>query len=250
MMGAPMIASLPMYQRPELVDAHNRYWALIRIHLSRAGIASPEALSQDAEEMSVWTAPGLVMSQTCGMPYRVRLHDRVALVGTPDYGVEGCPPGYYRSAIVVRKNDDRADLAAFEGAVFAYNDALSQSGYAAAYWHVTRHHPWFETCLQTGQHVDSARAVADGRADIASLDVVSWRLMREHDSWTRDLRVLEWTEPTPGLPYIARLGADVLAIFTAVRRAIADLPEGDRSRLGIRDVVSIPKAAYLAMPDP
>ena len=62
-----MIASLQMYQRPELVDAHDKFWNIIRNKLALHGIESPKDLSQDADEMTVWEDPKLVLSQTCGM---------------------------------------------------------------------------------------------------------------------------------------------------------------------------------------
>ena len=120
-----MIANMMMYQRPQLADAHARYWALIRAELAKRGIDSPEELSQDAEEFFVWENPELVLSQTCGMPYRTWLHDKVQLVGTPDYGLEGCKAGYYRSPIVVRADDGRDTLIAFKDATFTYNQTFS-----------------------------------------------------------------------------------------------------------------------------
>lgn len=245
-----MIASLMMYQRPELVDAHDRYWQLIRAALDESGFESPEALSQDAEEFYVWNHPELVLSQTCGMPYRTWLHDKVELVGTPDFGLQGCPPGYYRSALIVRADDPRTDIAAFDDAIFAYNQTFSQSGYAAPYWHVKPMGFWFEKRMHTNQHVQSAKAVSDGRADIASLDAVSWRNIESYEAFASGLRVLEWTAPTPGLPLITALGQDRSTILNAVRQAIARLEEEDRSRLGIKGIVQIPKGDYLRIPNP
>ena len=57
-----MIANLMMYQRSQLVEAHNRFWTLIRKQLTAVGIDSPETLSQDAEEFFVWKHPDLVLS--------------------------------------------------------------------------------------------------------------------------------------------------------------------------------------------
>lgn len=245
-----MIASLPMYARPELAAAHARYWALIRAELARRGVHAPGTLAQEAEEFAVWTAPDLVLSQTCGMPYRLWLHDRVTLVGTPDFGVEGCPPGHYRSALVVRAEDPRETPEAFREAAFAYNQSFSQSGYAAPHAHLRPRGIWFTRQVQTHGHRMSARAVAEGRADIAALDAVSWRLMRAHDGFAESLRVLDWTEPTPGLPYIAGAGADADATFDAVATAIARLEAGDRAALGLRGLVRLPKSAYLEVPNP
>lgn len=245
-----MIANLMMYQRPQLVDAHNRFWALIRAGLDQRGIDSPETLSQDAEEFAVWRDPELVLSQTCGMPYRTWLHDDVALVGTPDYGLEGCPLGYYRSALVVRWDDPRERLGSYCDACFAYNQDFSQSGYAAPFWHMQPHGFWFENRLHTEQHLKSARAVAEGHADIASLDAVSWRLMAQYEPFAKQLRVLEWTEPTPGLPMITALKDQSTVVFDAVEQAINKLESQDKILLGIRGIERIAKESYLAVPNP
>jgi len=245
-----MIANLMMYQRLQLVEAHNSFWTLIRKHLAAAGIDSPQTLAQDAEEFFVWKHPDLVLSQTCGMPYRKWLHDQVQLVGTPDYGLEGCPAGYYRSAIVARADDPRTRIAEFKDATFAYNQTFSQSGYAAPFWHVKPQGFWFENRLHVQQHLESARAVATGRADIASLDAVTWRNIERFEDFAADLRVLEWTDPTPGLPLITANGQDADAICSAVQAAIADLQPKDASDLLIKGIVRIPKADYLAVKNP
>jgi ABC-type phosphate/phosphonate transport system substrate-binding protein len=245
-----MIANLMMYQRPELIEAHNRYWQLIRAHLGDAGIDSPETLSQDAEEFYVWKHPQLVLSQTCGMPYRTWLHDKVELVGTPDFGVQGCPPGYYRSALIVRKDDPRTDIASFKDAVFGYNQTFSQSGYAAPFWHIEPKGFWFKNRLHTEQHLLSAKAVSDGRADIASLDAVSWRNIETYEQCADSLRVLEWTSPTPGLPFITAKGNNPATIFGAIQKAISELSPGDKSSLGIEGIAKIPKEEYLSISNP
>lgn len=245
-----MIASLMMYARPELAKAHDRYWGLIRQELAARGIDSPETLAQDADEFEVWNAPDLVLSQTCGMPYRLWLHDKVTLIGTPDFGLENCPPGYYRSAIVVRADDHRKRLDDYTDAKFAFNQTFSQSGFAAPYNHMNSKNIWFNNRLQSDGHLRSARAVAEGRADIAALDAVSWRLMTQYEEFAKSLRVLEWTPPTPGLPYIAAPGADRQATFDAVSCAITRLSRQDQATLGIRGLIDIPKQDYLAIPNP
>jgi hypothetical protein len=52
------------------------------------------------------------------------------------------------------------------------------------------------------------------------------------------------------LPYIAGANADQPATFEAVSEAIAGLLPEDAEALGIRGLVAIPKAAYLAVPSP
>lgn len=244
------IASLMMYDMPPVSAATTRYWSAIRSALADHGIAAPEALANEAPEFEVWESPALVLSQTCGMPYRLYLHGKVQLVGTPDFALDGCPPGHYRSAFVVRADDDRATLDAFRTARFAYNQTISQSGWAGPWAHLQPRGWWFTKQLQTGGHAASARAVAEGKADIASLDGQTWRLLQRHDSVARRLRVIDWTAPTPGLPYITARGADAAGIAEAVSEAIASLSGADRAALDIQGLVQIPAEAYLAVQSP
>ncbi|APE45551.1 hypothetical protein BOO69_16430 [Sulfitobacter alexandrii] len=245
-----MIASLMMYLRPETEAAHLRYWDALRRALRARGVPAPAEMCNAAEAFSVWTAPDLVLSQTCGMPFRTRLHDRVTLVGTPDFGVDGCPPGYYRSAVVVRADDARPSLRDFADARFAFNDAGSQSGLAAMHAVALAEGFWFGDRRQTGGHRASALAVAEGEADIAALDAVTWRLIRRYDPFAAGLRVLTWTPPTPGLPYITGPGMDRAQVFDAVVEAIEHLTEADRDVLGLLGLVDIPARDYLAIRNP
>lgn len=246
-----MIATLPMYDRAELAPATDRYWAAIRDGLRAAGMAAPDALSPGADDLwPLWTAPDLVLAQTCGLPYRTRLHGKVTLVGTPDFALAGCPPGYYCSVLVARADDMRS----FEGLAagrLAYNDALSQSGWAAAHSHLAGLGLALRPTLCCGGHRRSAQAVAEGRADLAAIDAVTWRLMQRHDGGLTDtLREVARTAPTPGLPYITALGHDPAVLFAAIAAALAGLADDDRQALGLRGLVMIPAAAYLALPIP
>ncbi|MFD2739728.1 phosphate/phosphite/phosphonate ABC transporter substrate-binding protein [Sulfitobacter aestuarii] len=245
-----MIASLMMYRHSATSGAEARYWSAIRGALAVRGIDSPAALSNDAPPLSVWRAPDLLLSQTCGLPLRLWLRAHVTLIGTPDYGLEGCPPGYYRSAFVVRRNDPRETLSRFRDARFVYNDRFSQSGFAAAHAHAARLGIWFRHCRQSHGHLQSARAVAEGRADIAALDAMSWRLIRRHEPFADRLRVLDWSAPSPGLPYISARGADRAVLFEAISVAIDALAAEDRAALGLCGLVDIPLSAYLRQPVP
>ena len=53
-----MIASLPMYARPELDYAISLLWDLIRKNLTKKGIPAPITLSQDAQDIISWLDPG------------------------------------------------------------------------------------------------------------------------------------------------------------------------------------------------
>ncbi len=241
-----MIASLPMYDRPELRPATDRFWQAIRHALGRG----PDSLTRGGDPWDQWQSPDLLLSQTCGFPYRARLHGEVGLVGTPDYGLDGCAPGQYRSVFVVQAQDKRDDPADFADALLAYNDPLSQSGWAAPAAYADDHGFAFGRTLRTGTHRASAQAVAEGRADLAALDAQSWRLMQRFDAFANDLRVIAATPPTPALPFITARRNDVQEIFDAISRAVQSLLPQDRAALCLRGVVAIPARDYLAVPTP
>ncbi len=245
-----MIASLPMYARPELDTAHNALWAGFRQQLLASEIPCPAQLSQHTDEQKVWLDPNLLLSQTCGMPYRLYLHDKVNLVGTPDYQLDSCPAGFYRSAMVIRKDDNRTTLIEFQDAIFTYNSRLSQSGYAAAYQHTQTENFWFSKGYQSGSHLESARAVANAQADIACLDAVSWRLISQYEPFADALAVCCWTEPSPGLPLICSKAIDAAPLFSAMQTSIHTLPDHHRKALGIQTLVRIPSSDYLAVTNP
>ncbi|MCU0912624.1 MAG: PhnD/SsuA/transferrin family substrate-binding protein, partial [Rhodobacteraceae bacterium] len=194
-----------------------------------------------------WLSPDLVLSQTCGLPYRTRLHGRVVRIATPDYGLPGCPPGYYCSHLVVRADDPRDRVEDFAGAPIAINSRDSQSGWAS----LAHMAPQLadSPILETGAHALSVSAVASGRADLAAIDAQTWRLL-ESEGATRGVRVIGSTPPTPGLPLIAAAGSDAGTLRDAVAGAIAALAPADRAVLGLRGLVDLPDAAYLAVPTP
>jgi ABC-type phosphate/phosphonate transport system substrate-binding protein len=245
-----MIAALPMYDWDEVRPAMDRFWSAIRDRLRGAGLAAPDRLSRGADLWQEWQSPDLLLGQTCGLPYRTRLHGRVGLVGTLDYGLPDAPAGYYFSQIVVRAGEP-GDWTDFIGRRLAINSTDSQSGWAALHNHAARIGQRFGTAVLTGSHRESARAVSEGRADIASIDAVTWRLVTAHDPGVAaSLRVAARTEPTPGLPLITARGHDSALIGRAVADGIADLAPGDRAELGLCGLVLIPAERYLAVPTP
>jgi ABC-type phosphate/phosphonate transport system substrate-binding protein len=241
-----MIAMLGMYDMPPLHDANDRLWQAIRSHLGYG----PPHLDREAKAWDVWQSPDLVLAQTCGMPFRTCLHDKVTLVGTPDYALPECPPGYYRSVLVVGADAPGTTVADFAGGTFAYNEPLSQSGWAAPMTHLNAASVRFKALLRTGAHAASARAVADGHADIAGIDALTWALLCEHDDAPARLRVIAQTTPTPGLPFITAQGHDPAPIASAVRAAIQALSAQDRALLHLQGLVAIPPEAYMAIANP
>lgn len=241
-----MIAALPMYDRPETAPANDAYWTAIRTALGYG----PAVLTRGTDPWEIWRSPDLFLAQTCGLPFRARLQGTVTLVATPDYGLPGCPPGYYNSVLVLRQNDPARHISAFEGRRLAYNEALSQSGWAAPMGYGAAFDVAFGDYLQTGAHVASARAVAEGRADIAAIDALTWEMIRRYDRFAPGLRELDRTEPTPALPYVTAAGRDPAPLRAALHAAIMALEDRHRACLGLKGVVALPQAAYLDLPIP
>lgn len=242
-----MIAFLGMYDLPHARTANDRLWAAIRQHLGHG----PEDLTRSTDPWTIWTSPDLLLAQTCGLPYRAKLHDRVTLVGTPSYDLPDCPPGQYLSYLIKRRDDPR-DLAALaRNGRFAFNDPLSQSGWAAPLAHMAQHGLAPDRLLETGGHQNSVLAVLRGKADFAAIDAVTLLMIGDDDPDAMAfLKVFNKTDPTPGLPFITEKGRDPGPIAAAIEKAIDALARSDRLTLRLNGLVQIPIEAYLDQPIP
>lgn len=245
-----MIAALPMYDWPEVRAETDALWRAIAAALLAEGIEAPAELTRDRALMDLWTDPGLLFAQTCGLPFRTRLRDHVTLVGTPDFDIEDTPPGHYRSILVARAGTT-GEFIDFAGGLLAVNGTESQSGWAAPQNQAAAMGFGFTRILVTGAHVASAESVADGRADLAAIDAVTWRLITRYRPQTaRALRIVTRTAPTPGLPYVTSKSRDPAPLARATAAGIAALAPPVREKLGLRAMVALPASRYLAVPTP
>ncbi len=245
-----MIASFPMYLRAENRAAHDAYWALLRNALGDHGIAAPATLDHDAPIHATWARPDLVLGQICNYPYRTAFADQVTLIGAGDYGLPGAGPGEYYSVIIARADDARGSLSAFDGASFAFNAPDSQSGWAAPKLMAEAEGIPFAKLLETGAHRSSAMAVAEGRADLAALDAVTWDGIARWDGFANQLKVIARTPPSPGLSFITAGQVDPTPYLAAMTDALSALAAEDQAIIGLRTVIPIPKSHYMALPIP
>lgn len=248
-----MIASLPMYDWPEVQPAYDRLWSGVAARLTDHGVAAPMTLLREGDLWDHWQAPDLLLSQTCGLPFRARLRGKVRLVGTPDYGLEGCPSGHYASKIVVRVDDEKTTPKDWVNKRLVYNENSSQSGWASILNYSARLGTGFASHIASGAHRVSAHMVAEGKADIAAIDAQSWRLLVAHDPCVAALKVIDQTDPTPGTPFITALDTSdqtTDALFQALIGAVAEMPDDDRHAIHLKSVVRIPESAYYAVPTP
>lgn len=236
-----MIVSLPMYDRAETRAANDALWNAISAELTLPHL--PTQLTRMGDPWSHWTSDQLLLSQTCGLPYREQLHGTAHLVGAWSHPIE-CPPGYYYSVLIARSDDPRRNLDDFADARFAYNDPLSQSGWAAPQ-HAAQAQGWsFTNTIQSGAHRKSAQMVAENMADIAAIDAVSWAMMTRWDEYTRRLTIIETTLPTHALPLITAFPDQIESLRSAIRAALGTLPASVCQTLLISDLVDVTAQDY------
>ncbi len=242
-----------MYDLPELRADTDALWAGIAARLRAHGVAAPAGLWRGGELAAVWTDPRLLLGQTCGYPLVTSLAGRVSVVATPCYLAQGCDGPLYRSAVVVRQADTSASLADLRGRRCALNDAASNSGTnvlrAAIAPLAAGAARFFSQVVVTGAHAASVAAVANGQADVAAVDCVTWaHLQRFRPETAGRLRVLAWTEATPGLPLVtasATSGATRAILGGALDEVSADPAlAGTRAALLLGGFVQVAAESY------
>lgn len=203
-------ASLPMYDLPELRQATDLWWAGIARALVDQGFPDVPRRLDRGDPAAAWACPDLLLSQCCGRDLVTHLAGIVVPVAVPSYRADGCSAGSYRSWLVVRDRDPRRELAAFAGASAAVNCTGSHSGWVALA-HSLAAAGLPERCLArgilTGSHRASLSAVAQGDADLAAIDCVSFGLFRRNEpELVAGLRILAVSEAAPALPYVTASG--------------------------------------------
>ena len=135
----------------------------------------------------------------------------------------------------------------------AFNESRSQSGWAAALNHAEQLGTAFAHSIETGAHLHSVQAIAEGRADIAVIDAQSWRIISRWEPAAKALKIIGQTDPTPATPFITAINQpdDVkIALRGAVERAITALPEDARGLINLQGMAQVPEEAYMAVPTP
>ena len=202
-----MIASLPMYDLPELAAPTAQWWAGLRRHMTQAGVTGlPTELTHPSDPHAHWLDPDLIFSQTCGHPLTHALKGKVQFLATPRYTAKGCEGATYTSQVIVRADDPAKSIADLKGRRAAYNGSDSQSGY-----NVLRHlvapfakgRPFFAAAIESGAHRRSLAMVREGAADVAAIDCVTFDLIsRAAPREVAGIRVFCATARAPALPYI------------------------------------------------
>lgn len=242
------LVSWPMYAvDPAAVAA---FWVRLREALVDAGVPDiPAALTEPDDLVAHWRDPALLLSQSCGYPFVTSLAGRVRYVATPCFAIPGCEGGFYRSAVVVRREEPAETLSAMKGRRVAFNSRDSHSGtnglraLAAPFASNGR---FFASTVETGAHRRSLQAVASGAADLAAIDAVTLALVTSQaPAEVSGLRILCHTASVPGLPLVTAAetsDAELMQLRHAVQTAFRSDTAARALRLS--GAVVLPDRAY------
>jgi ABC-type phosphate/phosphonate transport system substrate-binding protein len=222
-------AGLPMYDLPEVRSYTDSLYEAIAAELRTRGVDAPESLQRDLPSLrDHWLDPQLLLSHTCGYPAVDALDAKVEVLGswatvTDDEG----SPGWYRTLIVVRDDDMRADdLKSFirGGLRLCANGPESLSGWISLSCFLHAEHVTDEllsnevSVLVTGGHAATLAAIAANEADLASVDPWTFhQLARWRPAATAGLRVIGRGPTVAVTPLITRLDGPV----TVLRESLA-----------------------------
>ncbi len=217
------IAILPMYDFPWTAAANDALWASIATRLAEAGVQAPMGLTRDGDLAALWRHPDLIFGQTCGYPYVTALEETVTLIAAPEYSFPGCEGASHRSFIIGRVDAPRRALDEFRGTAAALNAHDSNTGmnlFRATIAPVAGGAPFFASIAVTGSHEASVTAVAEGGADLASIDCVSFALLRRgRPELIKRVAIVAESPLSPCLPFIASAGLPARTI-EAIREAL------------------------------
>ena len=255
--GPARIASLAMYRDPPVVaEATRAFWTYLHGHLRDGGITdAPEYLDEAIAYDAAWRDPRLLLAQTCGYPFASRLRGRVRIVATPVYDLPGCEGVMNGSFVVVHASAPAAAIVDLRGQVAAINDPLSNSGMNLLRRLVAPHAKdghFFGRIVESGSHVASLAMVANGEAEVAAIDCVTYgNLARFAPARLAGTRILAETAKTPGLPFITRAtasDAELRILRDGLTRFAGDPAAAHiRATLGLQRFEIRPESAYDAV---
>lgn len=223
-----LIASLGMYDFADLRAANDALWSIVAEHLGRVVAGVPAALERRTPLPDIWSSEHLLLGQTCGYPFARHHRGRLTVVGAPVYDVPGCDGPAHRSFLVVASSSRVERLLELRAARAAINEDESNTGRQLLGDAVADVHsgagPFFGSVVRTGSHAGSLRAVAEGEADVAAIDCVTYaHLARSAPHDVARTRILSPTRATPSLPLVTARGeAEAARVADAVNAALRD----------------------------
>jgi ABC-type phosphate/phosphonate transport system substrate-binding protein len=235
-----IIASLPMYDWPEIRPYTDQFWAGLSHHASVVG-----RLDRTSHYEGLWHSPDLTFSQTCGYPFTHKFNGLLKYIATPHYECDGCLGAEYSSIILAR---ERKPLAEFYGATAAVNTLDSMSGMLALKLVCAPHlrnGEFFRRIKLSGGHRNSMRDVRNKLADICATDSVCVALAKKYCPHELEGLVEVARSPmVPALPFVTRAG-HVASLREALQKTFADESlKNAREALLLGGISILPNGAY------
>ena len=233
-----------MYDIAEIRYAHEALWKGFARHFRKHGLRNvPRVLNHDQPVNSLWSDNHLFLSQCCGYDVVHQYKHRLQILATPWFNVDGCANGDYASTIVVPVDSDYDDVIEMAGKVAVINGPESHSGMTALLSLVfphCRNRKFFSEILVSGGHLQSLALLIAGKADVASVDCVTYELLRRYRPAAIDgTRALGLTYPAPAPPYVTA-GTFSLETVERMQQALVDAFE-DRNLLAARQALLLEK---------
>jgi len=225
-----LIASLPMYNIPEISKASSSLWSGIAKYLRLEGIKKvPDKLVFDQTLHTLWNDPDLLLSQCCGYDVVRRFESTLTPLAVPYFDVDECKDGEYSSLVVVGDDCRFDDVLDMHGTIAAINGPESHSGMSSLRHLVAPRHTdgrFFNDVLISGAHVESLGMLRRQEADVAAIDCVTYTLLSAYQPEAlAGTRVLGRTYHSPAPPYVTRTGYGnnfIEQVRTALMRAFED----------------------------
>lgn len=252
------VASLPMYNLPEMAAVNTAFWRALAEELQRDDVAdAPGELLRESPPVPEAIRPGTLFTQTCGYPLQTIYQGQYQLLGVPSYDAPGCGEGTHRAFILVHADSQLERLEDLRGGTFALNSQHSNSGMnlpRLMFARIAGGRRFFGRVIETGSHAASMQLVAAGDADAASIDCLTYAFLGDYrPAALARLRRFADTPESPAIPFVTAADTppnDVAALQRALSRVATDSkrrPVLDRLRL--RRIGPADPAAYARLLD-
>ncbi|MFM1761903.1 MAG: hypothetical protein RL478_1513 [Actinomycetota bacterium] len=208
-----------------------------------------------ADLLRYWSSDGMLLSQSCGLPFIEDLHDVVDIVGTPLWTDISDDRGRYQTVIVVRESLAVTSIDKAQGLRPVINNSRSLSGWcslgvalANGAGGVQGAKPSVHPYVESGGHAASLQMLQNGEADIASIDAATFRLLSSHrPALTSNLRVIGQGPLVPATPFIVSksCGATADEVFQVVDEEFRrPALRGAMDHIGISGFVRLTNSDY------
>ena len=247
------VASMPMYDIPEVHRALDDLWRGLSHGLRREGLVHvPDKLLHGVGLNVLLGDPMLFFSQCCGYDLVNRYAGNLQPLATPHYGAEGCEGSKYASVVVVAEDVPATDVLYMSGAVCVVNGVESHSGMNALRALIapaSRGGRFFSKVRISGSHAASLEMLRSREADVASIDCVTYALLESYRPQALSgTRMLGWTDRAPAIPYVTRRDSDndTVARIRCALHNIFDDPDFSTTRqaLYLKGLEVLPAQVY------